>query len=219
MQQSNIQTDRVRSSATRGLATRPVTDNELIAAAINGNEFAFRQLCERHACMVARLASYFFVSQSDIIAIVQAAFGELARSLDRFGSEGPRDFAKWLAHLTISTCYIEMRRRSRVKGESVAKLDALAHREWNAFCHQHCSTTQLDNPNAPTRISREVAHKVLSQLDALDRVVMTLLTVEAWSLDELAKLTGWSSAKVSLHVQQSFAHLRSEQFRLSLCTE
>lgn len=219
MQQSNVQTFRARTSATRGIATRPATDSELIAAAINGNEFAMRQLCERHARTVARLASYFFAAPSDIVSIVQETFGELARSLDRFGSEGPRGFAKWVAHLTVGTCYIELRRRSRIKGRAAAKLNAQELQAWNAFWHQPCSMTQLDGSNAPIRISREVAHIVLAQLDPLDRVVMTLLTVEAWSLDELAELTGWSTAKVSSHVQQSLALLCSEPLCLPACPE
>jgi RNA polymerase sigma-70 factor (ECF subfamily) len=57
-------------------------------------------------------------------------------------------------------------------------------------------------------ISRDLAHKLLGQLSADDRLVLTLLEVEEFSVAEIAKVTDWSVAKVKVRAHRARAALR-----------
>ena len=57
-------------------------------------------------------------------------------------------------------------------------------------------------------ISRDLALKLLTRLSAEDRLVLTLLDVEGFSVAEIAEITNWSISKVKVRAHRARAHLR-----------
>ena len=57
-------------------------------------------------------------------------------------------------------------------------------------------------------VSRDLATKLLSRLSADDRLVLTLLDVEGFSVAEIAEVTNWSISKVKVRAHRARAHLR-----------
>src|SRR2546430_14107767 len=57
-------------------------------------------------------------------------------------------------------------------------------------------------------VSRDLAVKLLARLSAEDRLVLTLLDVEGFSVAEIAEMTSWSVSKVKVRAHRARAHLR-----------
>ena len=57
-------------------------------------------------------------------------------------------------------------------------------------------------------VSRDLAVKLLARLSADDRLVLTLLDVEGFSVAEIAEMTSWSVSKVKVRAHRARAHLR-----------
>ena len=57
-------------------------------------------------------------------------------------------------------------------------------------------------------VSRDLATKLLARLSAEDRLVLTLLDVEGFSVAEIAEMTNWSISKVKVRAHRARANLR-----------
>ena len=57
-------------------------------------------------------------------------------------------------------------------------------------------------------VSRDLALKLLTRLSAEDRLVLTLLDVEGFSVAEISEMTNWSISKVKVRAHRARAHLR-----------
>ena len=65
-----------------------------------------------------------------------------------------------------------------------------------------------DKDAASSVIARDLAGKLLDRLDPDDRLVLTLLDGEECSTAEIAKITGWSIAKVKVRAHRARKSLR-----------
>jgi RNA polymerase sigma factor (sigma-70 family) len=64
-------------------------------------------------------------------------------------------------------------------------------------------------PDAETElIARDLANKLLTRLNPDDRLVLTLLDAEGFSVEEISRLTGWSISKVKVRAHRARAALR-----------
>jgi len=57
-------------------------------------------------------------------------------------------------------------------------------------------------------VSRDLAAKLLARLSADDRLILTLLDVEGFSVAEISEMTSWSISKVKVRAHRARAHLR-----------
>ena len=57
-------------------------------------------------------------------------------------------------------------------------------------------------------VSRDLAIKLLARLSPEDRLVLTLLDVEGFSVAEIAEVTNWSISKVKVRTHRARANLR-----------
>ena len=210
MYQANLQTQHTYANRLPAPRTNPLTDAELVTALRQGDEAAFRELFERYRRLVARLASRFFVQREQVEEIVQITFTEVWRSLDGYEPRGERAFPAWLSRITINTCYDELRRQGRRKEDVFSQL---SDEELNALKELRWADSADVNAERKV-ISRDLAHKLLARLEPEDRLVLTLLKVEEWSVAEIADLTGWSTAKVKMRVHRARAVFRRGLRRL-----
>ena len=65
-----------------------------------------------------------------------------------------------------------------------------------------------------TAVSRDLAEKLLARLSPDDRMVLTLLDVEGFSVAEIAETTNWSVSKVKVRAHRARVHLRKVLRRL-----
>lgn len=178
------------------------TDDALVSAAAAGDEGAFELLFNRHRRQVARIAGRFFSQRQQIEEISQDTFTKLYFALNTYHGTHEASFRAWLAQIAVNACYDQLRRARRRPEESLGEF---AENESRDF------TSQLRAARSDVEgalISRDLAFKLLTRLNADDRLVLTLLDVEGFSVAEIAEMTGWSISKVKVRAHRARAHLR-----------
>ncbi len=193
----------VKLSATKLSEPSEITDDELVKLVLAGDEAAFACVFERYRKLVVHLVSRFFRQRQEIEDIVQQAFTKIYFSLKDFRGGHDKSFSAWLSRLTINACYDELRKRGR--------------RSENLFSEftdeeRHCfeQIAAENSPNAEkSLVTKDLAEKVLSQLDAKERLALTLLHGEDFSVAEVARLVGWSESNVKTRLFRCRNNLRN----------
>ena len=178
------------------------TDDALVAAAGAGEESAFEQLFERHRRQVARIASRFFAQREQIEDIIQDSFTKAYFALNTYHGTHEASFRAWLTQIAVNTCYDQLRRARRRPEHNVGDFD---DHETHEFAGQ-LRGARSDVESA--LVSRDLAVKLLARLSPDDRLVLTLLDVEGFSVAEIAEMTNWSVSKVKVRAHRARAHLR-----------
>jgi RNA polymerase sigma-70 factor (ECF subfamily) len=161
-----------------------VSDGQLAEAVLAGDERAFSVLFERHKRHVARVISRFFHDRSDIEEFVQQSFTKAYFSLSSFRGGAEHSMAAWLTRISVNICYDEFRRRGR-RGES---LFSEMSEEESGFLATLVDERQ---PSAEKSLTaKQMLNKILAGVDPMDRIALTLVYSENYSLPEAAKVIG-----------------------------
>lgn len=193
----------VNLSATKLSEPSEITDDELVKLVLAGDEAAFSCIFERYRKLVVHLVSRFFRQRQEIEDIVQQAFTKIYFSLKDFRGGHDKSFSAWASRLTINACYDELRRR-RSRAENLFS-------EFTDEERTHFEQIATENsPNAEkTIVTKDLAEKILSQLDAKERLALTLLHGEEFSVAEVARLVGWSESNVKTRLFRCRNNLRN----------
>lgn len=178
------------------------TDDALVAAAAAGDEAAFETLFNRHRRQVARIAGRFFSERDHVEDIIQDAFTKVYFALKTYHGTHEASFRAWLAQIAVNACYDQLRRIRRRPEQALGELTET---------ESHDLMSQLRGPRSDVEgalVSRDLALKLLTRLSPDDRLVLTLLDVEGFSVAEIAEMTGWSISKVKVRAHRARAHLR-----------
>ena len=178
------------------------TDDELVAAAGAGDEAAFEQLFERHRRKVARIAGRFFSQREQIEEIIQDAFTKAYFALNTYHGTHEASFRAWLTQIAVNSCYDELRRARRRPEQAAADFT-------DSQMHEFAGRLRAESPDVERAlVSRDLAQKLLARLSPEDRLVLTLLDVEGFSVAEIGEMTKWSVSKVKVRAHRARAHLR-----------
>jgi len=184
------------------------TDDALVAAAGAGDEEAFEQLFERHRRQVARIAGRFFPQREQIEEIIQDSFTKAYFALGSYHGTHASSFKAWLTQIAVNSCYDQLRRSRRRPEQSFGDISEKEGYEVTAQLRAARSDVES------ALVSRDLAVKLLARLSPDDRMVLTLLDVEGFSVAEIAELTNWSVSKVKVRAHRARAHLRRVLGRL-----
>jgi RNA polymerase sigma-70 factor (ECF subfamily) len=193
----------VNLTALKANAPSEVTDAELVKLVLAGDETAFADIFERYRKLVIHLVSRFFRGREEIEDISQQAFTKIYFSLKAFRGGHEKSFSAWASRLTINACYDELRRRGR-RSENLFSEFSDEEREYFE------SIAAEDSGDAErSLVARDLAEKVLSHLDAKERLALTLLHGEDFSVAEVASIVGWSESNVKTRLFRCRNNLRS----------
>lgn len=181
-----------------------VSDNELIASVLAGDETAFELLFNRYRLQVGRVAARFFNRREQVEEIVQESFIKAYFALKDYSGRNEKSFAAWLTRIAINTCYDELRRARRQPETTHSDLNE-AETVW---LESRLRAEDYESDVESATVSRDLAGKLLARLGAEDRLVLTLLNAEELSVAEIAEMTGWSIAKVKVRAHRARAVLR-----------
>jgi RNA polymerase sigma-70 factor, ECF subfamily len=183
------------------------SDEDLVRAVLDGDEQAFEMIFERYRRPITRVVGRFFRERSDIEEFVQQCFTKAYFSLKRFRG-GDASLQAWMTRIAVNVCYDEFRRRQRKAENLFAEMSD----EENNYVETIADGRTLSAD--ASLIAAQLAEKVLATLDADDRLAMTLVYSEDYSLDEAATMIGitTSSLKSRLyrcrnHIRKRFGHL------------
>jgi RNA polymerase sigma-70 factor, ECF subfamily len=172
----------------------PPPDEQLVAAALAGDEHAYAELALRHKGRVFGVAARFARDAAELEDICQEVFIQAYFELRQYRRDSP--FEHWLLRITTHKCYDYLRKRRR----------AALHISVDAMLESGHEPHAPQPPAAHPDLER--LHAALAELSAKERLVITLLELEDRSVQEVAELTGWSAANVKVRAFRARAALR-----------
>ena len=178
------------------------TDDALVAATAAGDEHAFEQLFDRHRRHVARIAGRFFAQREQIEEIIQDSFAKAYFALGAYHGTHAASFRAWLTQIAVNSCYDQLRRARRRPEQALGEFEESESHELSS--QLRAVTGDIES----ALVSRDLASKLLARLSPEDRMVLTLLDVEGFSVAEIAEMTDWSISKVKVRAHRARAHLR-----------
>ena len=171
------------------------------------DEGAARALMDHLYPLVSRIVRRHATGRDSPEDLSQEAFARFFAQLHRYDSRQPLE--NWTARLTLNVCRNHWRsqtRRPELHWEDLSPAEQnLAEQLWNA----DPPTSEL-----PPEDSHHFLLKLLATLPADDRLVLTLLHLDAKSTAEIATLTGWSRLLVKVRAHRARSKLRRALDRL-----
>ena len=165
------------------------TDENLVKAAIEGDNEGFAELVHRHKRKVFRLAANFARDGFELDDICQDIFLKAHKDLSKFRADAP--FEHWLTKIAVNTCYDVLRRRKKEREHVPLEDEPLA-----------LSDRRIEDDRA-LREAKEWLDRALSRLKPEERLVITLLALEEKSVREAALMTGWSEGNVKVRLSRA----------------
>ena len=190
-----------------------LTDLELTEKANSGDEHAFAEIVTRYSPRVFRFASRFFNQRSLVEEAAQEVFLKAFTQLGSF--EGRGSLEGWLTRITVNTCINTLRSSKRETEMTVAALSDLSEPETD-WLEQRMSNAAAIKHQADEEkmIAADLVHRVLETMSADDRLALTLLDGEGYSIREIAEMTGWSESKVKIQAFRARRRMREAMEKL-----
>jgi RNA polymerase sigma-70 factor (ECF subfamily) len=185
-------------------AVRP--DDELIAEVRQGQTAAFAELTARYRGRVERLCQRFFSDREMVRDLTQESFIHAFTGLSTYRAEMP--FLGWLRAIVANVCYDELRRRRRKPEELIGDFGG-PEASWVQLV-EHATPEEIVGAAQERREAHVLAHRLLDSLRPEDRMVMVLRESEGLSVDEVAKIMGWSEAKVKIRAFRARQFMRKQ---------
>ncbi len=168
------------------------SDRQLVESVLEGDEFAFEQIFDRHKRLVAVVASRYFRQPEQIEEIIQISFAKVFVELGSFRGLHDLSLASWLARITVNVCLDTLRSKKRRPEDLCSEL---TDGELESLTRLRTDGVQNAEKLA---LERDLAEKLLGHVPADDRALLQMLYAEEMSVAEIADVTGWSQSKVKI---------------------
>ena len=183
------------------------SEAELIAAVLKGDASSFEPLVQKYSPRVFATARRYARRESEVEDIVQEVWLKAFQKLASFRGEAP--FEHWLMRLAVRTCYDFLRSHQRNRETIFSELTE-NEGDWLERFVKDPGTADERADGA-----RQLINRVLDQLSAPARLVITLLEIEDRSVKEIAQLTGWSIPLVKVRAFRARAEMRKILAKIS----
>ncbi|NOT60173.1 MAG: RNA polymerase sigma factor [Acidobacteria bacterium] len=187
-------------------------DDVLVEAVLKGQTHHFDALVEKHFPRVARIARHFFRSTELTEDIVQDTFAKAFFSLHTYRQGA--SFEHWLARIAVNNCYDELRRKKKRNEVFISDVTEEEGTWLDNKLVESSATVSLTPEDA--QITEAVTERLLAGLAAEERVIITLLHLQDYSVKEISQMLGWSEAKVKIRAFRARHSLRRALKRLTL---
>ncbi len=162
-------------------------DQRDIRQTLAGDGESYRRIVERHQSDIAKRLRKFSRDPRILEELVQETFVEAYFSLKNFRGDAP--LIHWLHRIAVRVGYRHW--KSKKSAKATTPLDA-----------HDVAAAPIESPDT------ELLHKVLDQLSPRDRLVVTLMYLEERSVEETARLTGWTKTMVKVQSFRARGKLR-----------
>jgi len=184
-----------RSLTNKESGTKPIRfdEHEDIRQSQQGDSDAYRRLIERHQDHISKLLWRFTRDKNEHEELVQETFVQAYFSLPTYQVRAP--FEHWLTRIATRVGYRFWKDRARHQHAE------LLDDEWDAMA-------QLDSRQTNPQEAAQFIHRLLSQLPARDRLVLTLRYLEQCDVAETARRTGWNPTMVKVQTHRAKQKLK-----------
>jgi len=184
----------------------PASDAACVDGARRGDAAAAEALVRRFEPQVRRLVRAHRPRAVPEDDLVQEVFLAIFTRLDQYRERDGIPFAHWLSRLTINLCRDALRSERRRRPTPSLSAETL---QWIG--------SLVADPAPPVDellAARAAVEALLSQLPPDDRLLLTLLSLEERSLEEVAALTGWNRTVLKVRAFRGRRRLRDSARRL-----
>ncbi len=182
------------STTAPGLVLSDATDEELLAAHVAGDEHAFAELVRRHKDRLWAVALRTCRDPDDAADAVQDALISAYRRADTF--RGSAKVTTWLHRIVVNACL------DRLRAKKIRKTVALPEETADA------GLPDTRDPIAE-HTTRLTVMGALAQLPLDQRLAVTLVDLEGWSVDEAAQILECPSGTVKSRCHRGRARLHT----------
>jgi len=169
------------------------TDAELIARVRAGDVNAFEPLLTRHREQVLAIVARH-VPAGEVAETAQDVFVRAFQSLKGYRAERP--FNHWLARIAVRACCDFWRHRQRAPEAAAAGLNG-EQQEWLEQATQAAAQEAFAR-DTDRRRAAEVLEWALARLSAAERMTVTLLHRDGYSVRDIARQLGWTATRVKV---------------------
>jgi RNA polymerase sigma-70 factor, ECF subfamily len=174
---------------------------ECLARIARGDRDAALELVQRTQPLVLKLVRAHRSRQHAEQDLVQEVYSTVFAKLDRYKPRDGVPFEHWLARVAVHTCRDVLRaERRRPVCEDLSPRAS----EWLAALRD-----EREAPADDALAARELVERLLAALRPDDRLVLTWLDLEQRSIEEVARLTGWSRTSVKVRAFRARRRLQA----------
>lgn len=157
-------------------------DAELVEKALEGNRFAQNELVRLYAREITRVVSRLLGSQDEVEDLVQDAFFDALKQLDRL--KEPSSFRGWLMRIAINKTRMAIRKRKMLRAFGL-------DRSTDDATLEHIANSDV---SPEVRVELAEIDRVLEKIPANQRIIWILRHVEGHTLRDISRLCQCSLA-------------------------
>lgn len=177
----------------------------------DGDERAARELVEALYPMVIRIVRAHLPRRAAEEDLAQEIFVKMFHHLDQY--QGVVPFAHWVSRIAVNHCRNAIRaqiarpewRMADLSDDAAQLLDYLGH------------DASPEPVPADGMEAAELVERLLAELEPRDRALLRWMEMEDWTIEEIARHTGWSSTLIRVRAFRArrklnarFGQLRKE---------
>lgn len=180
-------------------------DAVVVTRILNGRVNDFAILLERYRGYVCKIVSGLL--PPDLVPdLAHEVFVEAYRSLPRYDSR--KAFKNWLAGIALRHCQSYWRQHYRNREIPLSALGDEHHNWIEAVIAENASAL---HENAESRHeARDILNHVLAGLSPKDRMVLTLVHLDGYTVKEAAEMLDWSVINVKVRAFRSREKARKQ---------
>lgn len=195
---------RPQECSVEEVSTRVYVDNDLVRRVRNGEVSAFEELFNRHQKRVYSIALRVLGDETEAADATQDVFVKAYQSIGKLSSDAA--FVTWLKTMTVNLCRDILRRRARIRFDS---LDATVETSDG----QQMRTEVADwsgNPETllDEKLIRETVGRAIDSLSPEFREAVTLFYLDGSDIAEIAKIVGAPVGTIKSRLSRARAELK-----------
>jgi RNA polymerase sigma-70 factor (ECF subfamily) len=164
---------------------------DLVARLQAGDESAFREIVERYASKISRVAYGILRNLDDADEIAQEVFAKVYFSIQGFGGRG--SLYGWIYRIALNECYGLLRKKRLKMVYSSESSDDTPDLRMEAIADRRPTPDR-------TAMQRDFINKLLARIPEDDRWLLISKEVEGFSLAELSEMTGLSENTIKVRL-------------------
>jgi RNA polymerase sigma-70 factor, ECF subfamily len=180
----------------------------LVQGALRHDDAAARELVRRLYPLVAKMVRSHRPRRTSEEDLCQMIFIKVFQKLSQFSGKVPLEH--WVSRIAINTCLNQIE-SERIRPE-LRQAD-LSEEEQAVVQNLAASPEEL----APDRqlASRQLVEHLLELLKPVERLVIDLLYLQGRSVEEIRKITGWSTAAVKVRAFRARQKMKRHLTKIS----
>lgn len=169
-----------------------MSEIDLARQAAGGDESAFAEIVKRFSPRVFSYSARFFKRHSLVEEAAQEVFLKAYTQLANY--EGRGSLEGWLTRITVTTCINILR---STKPQSELTVSELSDDESEWLEERLMNAASLDHQTHEDKlIAADLVSRVLETLPPDESFLIQMLEGEGATVKEVARMTGWSEAKI-----------------------